>query len=840
MSFGNRSDGLQYLLLDLVFHAYLNLADCFAVDNQYPRRYGWSTVILVQALSNHLYQTLEFGKVLDDLARRSHCPLSAERLRQLKPLSSLELVRKSLGRISEIRTLMDSGGSFPMDTFNDVSSYLQSAAVEGSYLDAKAFREIHRILGLGRGLHGFFRENRQDFPLLCEVAKGLSPNAGLMQEIDRAIDLSSLEIRDRASPALGAIRREKAKAIERARRQLESLLHRLAHKGILQERFITMRSGRWVLPVKESHKHLVEGVLHDKSASGATVFVEPLNTLELNNQIRRLEAEERHEIERVLRALTDIVRKDLSELEQNFEILVSLDCIHAAALASKAMNQHEPALNTRGALKIKNGRHPLLVLKKSPLSDVVPLNLAIGEGFNTLVITGPNAGGKTVALKTLGLLALMVSCGLHIPADADSGVPIFDRIFAHVGDAQSIEMDLSTFSAHLYEIKAIVEEASSGDLALIDEIGTGTDPEEGAALAMAVLEALTARGVVTVVTTHQGALKAFAHETAGIANGSMAFDSQSLTPTYEFRADLPGSSYAFEIARRMGLPETVVSRSRSLMGTQTNRLEELILTIEQQIEDNRQLGRDLEDERTMVGKLRQHYETESARLAGHIKELHHKAVEKASDIIRQANATVENAIRTIREKGAGKDAIREARSLVDEERTALKKELEVLKSDEKFHGKNQVSGELRPGNRVYWKRSGVLGTVLSDQDQAGRVLIAFGKLKAHVPRDELSMGKDAEEPSADRIPGVQTHAPENVRTEIDIRGMRVEEALSVVDKSLDDAMLAGLKELRIIHGVGTGALRNSLAPFLRQHPLVLGTRQGGPDQGDPGVTIVEI
>jgi DNA mismatch repair protein MutS2 len=791
-------------------------------------------------LSTPLYQTLEFDKVLDDLARRTQCPVSAERLQHLKPLSSIELVRKRLARVSEARTLMDSGGSLPMVPFDDIGNYLKAAAIEGSRLDPKAFQSIHTVLKLSAQLHGFLKKNESDLPLLHEAAAGLSPNPDLVKEIDKAVDLRSLEIRDQASRSLAAIRRKMSQAREQVRSKLEDLLDRFARKGVLQERLITMRSGRWVLPVKETHRHLVKGVLHDKSASGATVFLEPLATLELNNQIRRLEVEEHHEIEKILRALTDLVRQGLPELKQNLEILVTLDSIHAMALTSKALNEHEPALNTDGVLKIKNGRHPLLLLKKGSLPDVVPLNLSVGEHFNTLVITGPNAGGKTVALKTVGLLTLMVSCGLHIPADADSQVALFKGIFAHVGDAQSIEMDLSTFSAHLMDIKAIMEEASSGDLVLIDEIGTGTDPEEGAALAMAVLEALTVRGTVSMVTTHHGALKAFAHRTPGIANGSMAFDTRTLTPTYQFRADIPGSSYALEMGKRMGLPEAVIARSKALMGNQADQLEDLILRLEERLERNKRLATDLKTERLVVDGLKKRFEENNARLEREKKQLRYQAVQEASAIIKQANATVEKAIRTIRETGATKEAIRKARALIQEEKEALERELGIATLDEDLRKAGQLLDGFLPGCAVYWKRTGAVGTVLSDKDPAGRVLIAFGKVKAHVPGEELSRANDIGASLTDPRSGVEIHVPEMVQREVDVRGMRVEEALTVVDKFLDDALLAGLKEVQIIHGTGTGALRKSLIPFLNQHPLVQATRPGGLHQENPGATIVDV
>jgi DNA mismatch repair protein MutS2 len=727
-----------------------------------------------------------------------------------------------------------------MAPFDDIGSHLKSAAIEGSRLDPKAFQSIHTVLQLSAQLHGFLKKNESDLPLLHEAAADLTPNPDLVKEIDKAIDLRSLEIRDQASRSLAAIRRKMSQAREQVRSKLEDLLDRFARKGVLQERLITMRSGRWVLPVKETHRHLVKGVLHDKSASGATVFLEPLATLELNNQIRRLEVEEHHEIEKILRALTDLVREGLSELKQNFEILVTLDGIHAMALTSKALNEHEPALNTDGVLKIKNGRHPLLLLKKGSLPDVVPLNLSVGEHVNTLVITGPNAGGKTVALKTVGLLTLMVSCGLHIPADADSQVALFKGIFAHVGDAQSIEMDLSTFSAHLMDIKAIMEEASSGDLVLIDEIGTGTDPEEGAALAMAVLEALTVRGIVTMVTTHHGALKAFAHRTPGIANGSMAFDTRTLTPTYQFRADIPGSSYALEMGKRMGLPEAVIARSKAIMGNQADQLEDLILTLEERVERNKRLERDLKTERLVVDGLKKRFEENNTRLEREAKQLRYQAVQEASAIIKQANATVEKAIRSIRETGATKEAIRKARALIQEEKEGLERELEIATLDEDLGKADQLSDGFLPGCAVYWKRTGAVGTVLSDKDPAGRVLIAFGKVKAHVPGEELSRANDIGASSTDPRSGVEIHVPEMVQREVDVRGMRVEEALTVVDKFLDDALLAGLKEVEIIHGTGTGALRKSLIPFLNQHPLVQATRPGGLHQENPGATIVDV
>jgi DNA mismatch repair protein MutS2 len=791
-------------------------------------------------LSNQLYQTLEFDKVLDDLAHRTHSPLSAERLQALKPLPNIEVVRKSLGKISELRTFTDSGESFPISNFQDIRGYLQFAAAEGGYLEPDAFRHIHEVLHLAARIHRFFSKDLSAFPLLQGVGAPLVPNPSLVQEISKSIDLQTLEIRDQASPNLAGIRRKMARARERLQKELQALLDRLWRAGVLQEHLITMRQGRWVLPVKETHRHRVKGVLHDHSASGATVFVEPLETLEMNNRVRRLEADERHEIEKVLRRLTDLVRANSTDLEQNLEVLVCLDCFHAMALTSRELNEHEPALNTHGLLKIREGRHPLLTLRTETASPVVPLDLSIGEGFNTLVITGPNAGGKTVALKTVGLLALMVSCGLHIPADPDSQVPAFNRILAHVGDAQSIEMDLSTFSAHLKGLKAIVDEAASGDLVLIDEIGSGTDPQEGAALAMAVIEALTSKGALTVVTTHQGALKAFAHQTPGIANGSMAFDRETLTPTYRFRPHIPGSSYAFDIAKRMGLAETIITRSRFLMDHQAHRLEDLILQLQEQMEQNEELKRNLEAKKLALEGLTRRRREENDLLAQQTRQLRHKAAEEASAIIKQANAAVEKAIRIVREENASRQAIREAKALIQEEKETLRRDLEATAFNEESRQEDQITGEIRVGNRVYWTRGGVVATVLSPEDTTGHILIASGNLKVRVFKAELTRAMGREKASSGLRSHVAVPFPDKARTEIDIRGMQVEEALETVDKFVNDALLAGLRDVLIVHGVGTGALRNSVIPFLKQHPLVQATLPGGLHQENLGVTIARI
>jgi DNA mismatch repair protein MutS2 len=791
-------------------------------------------------LNNDLYHTLEFDKVLDDLSSRAQSALAATRLKALRPLSGPERVRKSLERISELCTLMESGGVFPLSRFEDITGHLDIAGVEGSYLPPEAFRHIHENLSVARKLHRFFSENRPRFPLLQEMGQDLTPNPELETEMNRCIDLKTLDIRDQASRELATIRRTLARAREDIRRDLETLLDRLWRGGVLQERLITMRQGRWVLPVKETHRYRVKGALHDQSASGATLFIEPLEILERNNRVRRLESEERHEIEKILRRLTGLIRENREELEQNLEVLVSLDCVYAMALTAKALNQHAPAIDSHGLLEIRQGRHPLLMLQESRQSSVTPLDLSIGGDFTTLVITGPNAGGKTVALKTVGLLSLMFSCGLFVPATPDSHVPVFNRIYAHIGDAQSIEKHLSTFSAHVKGISHIINEAAPGDLVLIDEIGSGTDPHEGAALSMAVLEALTQRGVLTIVTTHQGALKIFAHQAPGIANGSMAFDSRMLTPTYRFVLHLPGSSYALEIAHRMGLDDDIVERSRALMGHQAHRLEDLISELQGQIETNEQLEEDLQEEKSVLETLTRRFREENERLKQDAGTLRREAAEEASAIVKRANATVEKAIQTIREKKASRQGIREARALIKEEREELVRELEGFSPHGEYAQPDQMVDGVESGDRVYWKRGEVVATVVSGEDTAGNVMVVSGNLKFRVPKKELAKTLRNDKLTPGSSATVAYPFPKNVRSEIDIRGMKVEEALEAVDKLVNDALLAGLSQVEIVHGLGTGALRNSVIPFLNQHPLVAKVFSGGSRQENRGVTIARI
>ncbi|MGQ9855088.1 MAG: endonuclease MutS2, partial [Candidatus Oleimicrobiaceae bacterium] len=524
-----------------------------------------------------------------------------------------------------------------------------------------------KTLEVIRHLHDFLRVRSGRYPLLHHLLTGLGDYRAIEAEFQRCIDTQAMCIRDTASPELAHVRRQIVRQQERARQLLEQVMRRVAAQGALQEQGSTIRDGRLVLVVKEELRSKVKGFVHGRSARAASIFIEPVETFEVNKLVRELYLRQAEEEEKVLRRLTALLGTRAQELLADVAKLAELDFVNAKALLSQRLQASEPHLNERGLVRIHQGRHPLLLLKQGD-QHVVPLDLTLGEQFTTLVISGPNAGGKTVALKTVGLLTLMAQSGLHVPASPDSDFAIFSSFFADIGDEQSIEQDLSTFSSHVANLRTILQQADSASMVLIDEIGAGTDPEEGVALAMSALEQLTTRGCRTVVTTHHGALKAFAFRTPGVANGSMEFDPDTLRPTYRFRAGMPGSSYAFHIASRLGLPAEVLARAQELVGPEKNTVEDLIAELEDKLQRYRRLVAEVEAKDKELTRLIDDYRQRTTELNRHARALRRQAAEEAEHVLRRANAAVERAIREIRETQASREAIRAAKRIIAEQR----------------------------------------------------------------------------------------------------------------------------------------------------------------------------
>jgi DNA mismatch repair protein MutS2 len=786
---------------------------------------------------------LEFDKILESLAGQARSVMAAEICNSLQPLPAGEEIRARLAEATTMQALLDAGENFPLDALPDIRPALKQLAIAGRILEPRQLVDLALMLATTRRVRCFLHSHREKYALLFDIAANLMIMQDLEQAVEAAISLTDLSIKDSASPALARVRKEISRAQTEAHDRLRRILKSLADRDMVQEQVITRREGRLVLMLKDEFRHRVPGLVHDESASGHTVFIEPMESVEVNNRIRQLLSAEREEIERILLALSDRFRGRLPQIEQNLNVLVRFDVIQAKARLARRLNAAAPQIvePAEGRLSLLAARHPLLLLRGGDPQNIVALDLDLGGDFFTLILTGPNAGGKTVALKTVGLLSLMALSGLPIPAAADSTVPHFRRIFSDIGDRQSIENDLSTFTSHMARLVEILASASSADLVLLDEIGSGTDPDEGAALAVAILRALTERRCLTLTTTHHGALKAFAHEQPGVRNGSMAFDSATLQPTYRYHAGIPGSSYAFEIAARLGLDAAVINDARAGVGVEKINVEQLSADLERRLAEQRQLMEKLKLEEIRLTGLSKLYEDRAARLKTNESALRQQAVEESARILQRANAAVEEAIRKIRESEASRESIREAKEKLVEARREMENEAARLAQPQAL-SVAPLLHEMTVGMPVWWGAKAARAIIAEPPDAQGRVLVEMGNLKARVPLAELqpfSEQKAAAIHAVDRVAEIK-ESRDSLLPEIDVRGQRVDEAVAAVDKFIDDAIIAGWSELRIIHGKGTGALRQSISDFLAKHPHVAGARQAPLGAGDAGVTLVSL
>jgi DNA mismatch repair protein MutS2 len=793
-------------------------------------------------LKDEVFVTLELDKIIECLLPLPVSFLGTKLLQKLYPSKDIQLIKKQLSEVTELREILDYDDPFPLSGLIDISDALKKIMLKGTFLLPEDLYKVFRTLEVARKIKFYFNEREEKYPHLFLIAKSVNIFLAVEKEISRCIDKSTLVVFDFASPELNRIRRSIEVQEVQIRKKLETMLKSFSGKGYLQENLIAVRNERLVFMVKDESRGKVKGLVHDQSATGATLFVEPLETLELNNKIRALKTQERIEVEKILLRIAGLIRENLTEIKETVDALAQLDFIYGKAVFSKQINGSQPAINETNKMEIIKGKHPLLVLRSDTQREVVPLDVKLGEKSNTLVISGPNAGGKTVAIKTIGLLSLMTACGLHVPADPTSDIAIFNRIFATIGDQQSIENDLSTFSSHVAKLCEILNQAKNNDLILIDEIGAGTDPDEGASLAISVLEHLNARGCNTVISTHQGALKVFAHETDGVENGSMEFDRETLEPTYNFRLGIPGSSYAFEIARRLGISEKITSRARELTGSKKNKMEELLIDLETRMQQYRSLTNELSIKKSDLDSLIKLYEHKNDELLKKEKTFKKDAIDEAEQILKQTNAAVENAIKTIREEQASKEAIKHARESIKVEKVLIKEErLKLKKKKTESRSSKQPLTKVMLGQDVFWKTYQRNGVVLSTPDASEKVLIQAGDVKMKVPLNELFPAKttDAKNIHRSRIT-IKTTMSSLKTSELDIRGFTVDEGIGAVDKFLDEAIMSGLEQVYIIHGKGTGKLRKGIYIFLEKHPRVKGKEYPEWSLGDTGMTIVNL
>lgn len=780
-------------------------------------------------------QTLEFDKVVARLEALCTFAPARELARRLRPADDYQEVLRRQRETSEAHRLLSLRPGLSLASARDVRELARQAA-KGHVLQPSELLEVADTLQLVRQVRGLLGGLRQQLPVLGALAERIADFAPLLQEIGRCLDRSG-QVTDEASPVLGELRREVRRAHDRLVSHLERIVASQTGRQALQEPLVTVREGRYVLPVRAEMRHLLPGIVHDVSASGATVFVEPLEVVEEANRWRELQLEEQREVERVLRRLSALVGERAAAVRRAVEALARLDLALAKARLGDELRCPLPVegpeqpwlLPEPTRLRLLEARHPLL------RGNVVPISLWLGreEGFTVLLITGPNTGGKTVALKTVGLLCLMAQAGLPLPAAEGSALPVFDGIYADIGDEQSIEQSLSTFSSHMGNIVEILRRATPRSLVLLDELGAGTDPTEGSALARALLLHLLERGCLVVATTHHGELKALAHATPGMMNASVEFDPETLAPTYHLRIGVPGQSNALHIAQRLGLPEPVLEEARRALGPGHLEVERLLHDLQRERQRAAAERRALEEERRQAEALRQEWEARAAALERERRQALERARRTLEEELARARLRLRQAEREVEraERSARRRPLQRARRLL-EQVTAQEEALA-----EETRPPALPVGQVRPGDRVWLRGVSEPGEALSAPDEAGELEVRLGALRARVPLAEVVR---AERPAPAPAPAAAPPPPAHARDEIEVRGMTLDEALPLVEEHLDAAFRAGLRHLRIVHGKGSGTLRRAVRELLSSHPLVKSYRPAEPREGGEGVTVVEV
>ena len=776
---------------------------------------------------------LEFPAVLELIARCAASEPGAEKVKSLLPKSDPELVNLELNRVAEMEALMEEGETVPLKDIHDLRQLLKTASVAGAMLNAEVLLKVAATLCCARLVKKFLAGRAGKAKFLAKMTASMSSFEELENAVRHAIDETG-EIRDSASPELKRIRSTIASEKLHARAALGRIMKQWNSSGFLREEIIASREGRLTLPVKDSSKNSVKGVLVDQSASGSTVFVEPLETVEINNIIRRLELEERREIERILREITGIVHKHRFQIEETYNILLEIDSVFARADYAQRYGCSRPKISPDNYLKIVNGRHPLLLIKEK---EVVPLNLELPEGIRTLVISGPNAGGKTVALKTVGVLTLMAASGCFVPAGLDTALPLPTEVYAVIGDDQSIAADLSTFSAHLSKLAKVAGSNTQRKLVVIDEIMSGTDPAEGTALAISLLEKLTAEGALTIVTTHKGDLKAYAHQAEGVMNGSLEFDLETLSPTFRFLPGIPGSSYAFALAQKVGLPQRVIERAESLRGEDRGAMEKLLVELQGRLSAIEREKTTTASERLRAESLRRQLEDKLKNVKSLESKMRSHAEAEAEKILADANRAVEEAIRLVKKSAASKEAIKEAHSIVDSARDSFQRK----HRHKKPRSTKRVQIPVQVGDRVELEESDVIGKVVGGKDKKGRFLVEAGNVKIRLPEEKLNKlpavkGKSQKGKVDVRL----SYSASTINPELDLRGYDRQQAVSLLEEYLNHAANANYERVDIIHGKGSGVLRSAVKDFLGKSSFVRSFRLGEVGEGDAGVTIVEL
>ncbi|MCD6374529.1 MAG: endonuclease MutS2 [Caldisericaceae bacterium] len=774
-------------------------------------------------------ETLEFDLILDWIAGRCVTDNGKVRLKSNQPFTESSALQQALAEVQDMRDVLQVEGGFPIWNFVDVRVLLNKIEPEASFLEIKEFLELQNFLELTREVIQFRKKMEDKYPSLQNILRQLQATDRLLQQIQFTIDPSG-KIFDNASPELKAIRKEIQQIDNEIHIRLERLLKKYAE--FLQEEYVTLRDGRFVLPVREFSVNKVPGIVHGQSGSGQTYFVEPMPIVDLNNQLQKLHAAEKKEEIKILKQLSRLTKEFQNELLINYNVLLDLDVLQAKARYANEFHCTAPNINKKFFIELKTAYHP--ILQKLHPDQVVPLNVHAGDDFNTLIISGPNAGGKTVALKTVGLIQLMFQCGFHVPVAEGSKLPITSQLFTVIGDDQSIENDLSTFSSHIKAIKFILDHVEENSLALIDEIGSGTEPGVGGALAIAILERLNQKGIITLATTHQNQLKVFATETEGVENAAMLFDMEKLTPLFTMEIGIPGSSYTFEICKRLGLDESIIERASEITGKDTFKLDRLLSDLAEKSRKYLQLTREVSIKQSELDSLLELYRIRSETLKKEMKKLDKEAKKRAAQLLADVNKKIEKAIKEIRESQGDRQVIKKARQSIEQLRSELQSE------EKKPQEKKIEIAELKAGQKVKSLQFNFEGVISKIFKSKKAVEIDRDGIKITVPIEDIELkGKAvAEKGKIEKSPTVSPVS--NISNEVDLRGLTVDEALTELEAFLDKAQLSTWDEIRVIHGKGTGALRQAVHQYLQKSKLVQNFRLGSWGEGDTGVTIVKL
>ena len=781
-------------------------------------------------MDNNLLK-LEYNKILDKIQNYCKTYIGKQYVNNLRPINDKQKIQKMLNETNQGVTLIQRNSTPPLSSIADTTIYIKTLDSCGT-LSIKALLEIKNILLMSVNLKDYFNKdyiNSEDFYELSQYFNNLYTNKNIVSTFEKSI-IDEDTISDSASSKLQDIRRKKIRIEQDIRSKLNNILHSSTYSKYIRENIVTIRNNRFVIPVKEEYRSNIKGFIHDISSSGSTVFIEPIAVFDLNNDLSNLNIEENIEIERILQNLSGLLYPYTKEIQSNIEIIGILDFIFAKSHYSLDLKCSTPILNNEKFLNLKNARHPLIDSQK-----VVPTTLELGKDFSTLIITGPNTGGKTVTLKTIGLLTAMACSGLDIPADENSSIYVFDQIFADIGDEQSISESLSTFSSHISNIVKIINSVTSDSLILLDELGSGTDPLEGANLAISILQHFSGIGCITVATSHYQELKKYALVTPNFKNASVEFDIENLKPTYRLLIGIPGKSNAFEISKKLGLSEDIISSAYSRLDKDTINLEDLLKNI---YDDKSKI----EEEKIKTSlalqeaeELRKNLKNKNSDVLNKEKDLISNAKQEARQILIEAKETADSIIKNLTSSTSSSD--------LNKLRKKLNDKISSIKLDEnnEVNISNSISkNDIKPNMNVFVSNLNCDGIVLSNISKTDTVQVQVGSMKMNINIKYLQEPKKKEISKEYDYTKQSSFKSQSISSEINILGLTVDEAIPIVDKYLDDCFIAKLSTVRIVHGKGTGALRNGIHKFLKSNKHVDSFRLGTFGEGEMGVTVVNL